>query len=97
VEVHKRFGLLQQPQIGGRSSGEEVKTSLTSITRRYSMFIKRRMLKDKNVLFIKDIMAGTKDGELSMLTKLPRLDQRDMTVNMDSTSIDHYSSDQDSQ
>lgn len=32
-----------------------------------------------------------------MLTVLPRLDPRDMTVIMDSTSIDHSTSDQDSQ
>jgi hypothetical protein len=61
------------------------------------MSIKRRMLKDKNVLFIKDIMAGTRDGESFMLTKLPRLDQRDMIKSMDSTSIEHSTSDQDSQ
>jgi hypothetical protein len=55
------------------------------------------MLKDKKLLFIKDIMAGTKDGELFILTKLPRKEPRDMTENMDSTSIDHSTSDQDFQ
>jgi hypothetical protein len=42
-------------------------------------------------------MAGIRDGQSSMLTKLLRLDQRDMTVNMDSTSIDHSTSDQECQ
>jgi hypothetical protein len=42
-------------------------------------------------------MAGTRDGQSSMLTKLQRLDQRDMTVNMDSISIEHSTSDQECQ
>jgi hypothetical protein len=97
VVVQRISGLLLQAHNGGRSSGEEVKTSLTSITRRYLMSSKTRMLKDKNVLSGRDTMAGTRDGELSMLIKLPRLDPRDMTVNMDSILIDQCSSDQDFQ
>jgi hypothetical protein len=54
-------------------------------------------LKDKRLLFGKSIMAGTRDGESFILTKHPRLDQRDMTVNLDSISIDKCSSDLDSQ
>jgi hypothetical protein len=97
VEVQRTCGLLLLPQIGGRSSGEEDNTSLTSITRRQLMSIKIKMLKDKRLLFTRSIMAGTRDGESFILTKLPRLDPRDMTVNLDSISIDQCSSDQDFQ
>jgi hypothetical protein len=61
------------------------------------MFTKRRTLKEQNVLSIEDIMAGTRDGELSMLTQLRKKDPRDMIKSMDSTSIEHSTSDQDSQ
>jgi len=97
VEVQKICGLLLQPPNGGKSGGEEESTSLTSRTIRHLMSIKERMLKDNRLLHGKSIMAGTRDGELSMLTKLLRLDPRDMTVNGASISIDHYSSDQDFQ
>jgi hypothetical protein len=97
VEVQRICGLLQLTLTGGRSSGEEESTSLTSITRRQLMSIKIRILKDNKLLSGRNIMAGTRDGESCMLTKHPRLDPRDMTVNMDSISIDHCSGDQDSQ
>jgi hypothetical protein len=61
------------------------------------MSFKERILKDKSVLCIKSIMDLIRDGKLSTLTKLPRRDPRDLTVNTDSTSIDHSTSDQDSQ
>jgi hypothetical protein len=84
--VHKKFTLHQLTPTGGRSSCTEVKTSLTSKTRRYLMSIKRKILKDKNVLFIEDTMAGTRDGESSMLTKQPRKEPQDSIKSMDSIS-----------
>jgi hypothetical protein len=59
------------------------------------MSSKERILKDKSVLCIKSIMDLIRDGKLSTLTKLPRRDPRDLTVNTDSTSIDHSTLDQD--
>jgi hypothetical protein len=97
VEVQKTCGLLQLTQIGGRSSGEEESTSLTSTIERQLMSIKTRMLKANKLLFTRSIMAGTRDGESFILTKLPRLDPRDTTVNLVSISIDQCSSDQDFQ
>jgi hypothetical protein len=61
------------------------------------MSIKRRTLKDKRLLFIEDIMAGTRDGELFILTKQRKKLLKDMIESMDSTSIDHSTLDQDSQ
>jgi hypothetical protein len=57
------------------------------------------MLKDKNVLFTEDTMAGTKDGELLILTERTtrRKEPQDLIQNMDSTSIEHSSSDQECQ
>jgi hypothetical protein len=82
---------------GGRSSGEEENTSSMSTTRRLLMFIRTRILKDKRSLSGKDIMAGTKDGELSMLTNKVKKKHLDMMDHLDSTSTDHSISDQDSQ
>jgi hypothetical protein len=88
----------QEPTpIGGRSSGEEVKTSLTSTTRRLLMSTKTRILKDKRLLYGRDIMVGTKDGESSILTKQPRKEHQDSIKSMDCTSTDHSSSDPDFQ
>jgi hypothetical protein len=42
-------------------------------------------------------MDLTRDGELSMLTNIPRLEQVDGIKNMDSISIDHSTSDQECQ
>jgi hypothetical protein len=61
------------------------------------MFSKERMLKDKRLLSGRDIMVLTKDGELSILTKLPRKEEVDSTLNTDSTSTELSISDQDSQ
>jgi hypothetical protein len=61
------------------------------------MSIKARMKKVTRLLFGRNIMAGTRDGESFILTKLPRLDPRDTTVNLVSISIDQCSSDLDSQ
>jgi hypothetical protein len=49
--------------------------------------IKTRIKKDKRLLSGRDIMDGTKDGELSIKTNHQRLRVRDNTVpNSDSTS-----------
>jgi hypothetical protein len=96
--VHQRISGLPAPTHNGtRSSGEEESTSLTSITRRHLMFSKERMLKDKRLSSGRSTMDSTRDGELSTLTKLPRKDHLDMTVNTDSTSTELSTSDQDSQ
>jgi hypothetical protein len=50
------------------------------------MSIKERMLKDNKLLSGRDIMAGTKDGRSSMLTKQPRKEPQDSIKIMDSTS-----------
>jgi hypothetical protein len=84
-------------QIGGRSSGTEEKTSLTSIIERYLMFHMEKMLKDKLSGFGTDIIRPIRDGELSMLTKLRRKEEVDTTVNTDSTSTELSTSDQECQ
>jgi hypothetical protein len=61
------------------------------------MSIKERMLKDKKLLSGRSTMDSTRDGELSMLTKLPRKEHLDTIKNTDSTSTEHSTSDQDSQ
>jgi hypothetical protein len=81
-------------QIGGRSSYSKENTSLISKTRRQLMSIRTRILRDKRLSSGEDTMAGTKDGELSMLTKQRRKEVQDGIQDMDSTSIDHSSSDQ---
>jgi hypothetical protein len=97
MEVHRQSMSQELTPIGGKSSGEEVKTSSTSTTRRLLMFTKTRILKDKRLLYGRDTTAGTRDGELSILTKQPRREHLEWTVNMDSISIDHSSSDPDFQ
>jgi hypothetical protein len=93
----KKSTLHQLTPTGGRSSGEEENTSLTFIIRRLLMFTKTRIEKDKRSSSGRDIMAGTKDGELSILTNLSKKELPEWTVNMDSISIDHSSSDPDFQ
>jgi hypothetical protein len=97
VEVQRICGLHQQPPSGGRSGGDVDNTSLTSRTIRQLMSIKEKILKDNKSLLGRNIMDLTRDGELSMLTNIPRLEQVDMTENMDSISIEHSTSDQDFQ
>jgi hypothetical protein len=80
---------------GGRSSGEEVKTSSISITKRLLMSTKTRILKVKRLLSGRDIMAGTRDGESCILTNQRRKDRVDLTENTDCISTDHSISDQD--
>jgi hypothetical protein len=50
------------------------------------MFLVEKILKDKLLLSGEDTTEPTKDGELSMLTKLPRFKVRDTARNMDSIS-----------
>jgi hypothetical protein len=69
----------------------------TSKITRYSMSLETKIEKDKTFIFGRDMVVETRDGVLSILTKLLRKEVRDGTVNMDSISTDHSTSDQDSQ
>jgi hypothetical protein len=97
MEVHRQSMSQELTPTGGKFSGEEVNTLLISKTRRLLMFTKTRISKDKRLLSGRDTTAGIRDGELSILTKHPRRDQVDSIKSMDCTSIDHSSSDPDSQ
>jgi hypothetical protein len=97
MEPRKKFKLPQLTPIGGRSSGEEENTSSISTTRSHLMSIKIMILKDNKLSSGRNTMAGIKDGELHMSTKLRKKLLRDMTVNTDSTSTEHCTSDQDFQ
>jgi hypothetical protein len=61
------------------------------------MFIKERMLKDKNVSSGADTTRSTRDGELSIKTRPKRMQLRDTTATSVSTSEDHSISDQECQ
>jgi len=61
------------------------------------MSSKIRTMKDKRLLFGRDIMDGIRDGELSILIKQRKKLLKDMIESMDSTSIEHSTSDQDFQ
>jgi hypothetical protein len=89
--------LLAPTQIGGKSGGEEDLTSSMFTTRRYLMFQVEKILKDKEFGHGIDTTKLTRDGELSMLTKLRRKEEVDSTLNMVSISTEHSTSDQDSQ
>jgi hypothetical protein len=96
--VDNRTSMSQElTQDGGRSSNMKDNTSSISTTRRQSMSIKERMLKDKRLLSGRDTMDSTKDGELSILTRRVRAQPRVTTENSDSTLEDHSTSDQDSE
>jgi hypothetical protein len=71
---------------GGKSSNIEENTSSTSKTRRLLMFTKVRIKKDKRLSCGRDTTDGTKDGELSMKTSIPRSEEKDTTSNSDSIS-----------
>ena len=64
-------------------------TSLTGPTTSALTFQAERMLKDKLLLFGRDTMVRTKDGELSILMILKDHKRRDLTKNQDSTVTDH--------
>jgi hypothetical protein len=88
--------LLALTQIGGRSSSIKENTlSMVQNPTNQFKFTKTRILKDKRSFAQLRIMAGTRDGELSILIKLPRRELRAMIENTDSTSIDFSTSDQD--
>jgi hypothetical protein len=89
--------LLAPTQIGGKSGGEEDLTSSMFTTRRYLMFQVEKILKDKEFGHGIDTTKLTRDGELSMLTKLRKKEEVDSTLNMVSISTEHSISDQDSQ
>jgi hypothetical protein len=72
-------------------------SSTTSKIRRYSMSLETKTEKDKTFMPGRDMVELTRDGELSILTKLERKERRDITLNMDSTLEEHSTSDQDSQ
>jgi hypothetical protein len=73
-------------QTGGRSSNTEVKTSSTFRTRRFLMLPETKIKKDKLLLSGRDIMDGTKDGELSIKIRLERSEERDTITDSVSTS-----------
>jgi hypothetical protein len=72
--------------LGGKDSTIEEATSLISKTRRYLMFTKERILKDKNVSSGTDITEPTRDGELFILTNHLRSEVKDTTISSVSTS-----------
>jgi hypothetical protein len=61
------------------------------------MSIKIRIEKDKTLSSGRDITAGTRDGELSILTHQRKKLLKDITRSMDSLSIEHSTSDPDCQ
>jgi hypothetical protein len=71
-----------------------VNTSLTSKTRKPLISIKTKIEKDKRLSYGRDTTDGTKDGELSIKTSTPRLEERDTARDSVSTSIDHSTLDQ---
>jgi hypothetical protein len=95
--AHKKCKSQPLTPNGGKLSSTLVNTSSIQTTRRHLMFSKERILKDKKSLSGRDIMVLTKDGELSTLINLSRKELLDLTKNSDSISIEHSTSDQDSQ
>jgi hypothetical protein len=61
------------------------------------MSIKTRIVKEIILLSGRSTMAGTRDGELSMLTNRPKEEALDSLEDGDSISTDHSTSDQDCQ
>jgi hypothetical protein len=78
-------------QDGGRSSNTEEKTSSTSRTRRLSMYMEEKILKDKKLSSGEDTTNLTRDGELS--TDLEKKEHLDTTETLVSTSIELSTSD----
>jgi hypothetical protein len=97
MEVHRTSMSQELTQDGGRSSNMKDNTSSTSKTRRQSMSIKERMLKDKRLLSGRDTTEPIRDGESSILIKLLRNQQMDTAKNGASISTDYSTSDQDFQ
>jgi hypothetical protein len=71
-------------------------SSQISKTKRYLMFLETEILKDKMFTSGRDMEVQTRDGELSMKLKKLRKELKEW-VDMDSESVDHSTSDQDSQ
>jgi hypothetical protein len=71
-------------------------SSPTSKIRRYSMSQETEMLKVKTFIFGRDMVVLTRDGRLSMLTK-PQKRRPQVCLNMDSTSEEYSTSDQECQ
>jgi hypothetical protein len=94
---HKNSECTAPTLTGGRSSNTEENISSTSKTRRQSMSTKERMVKDKKLSCGRNTTDGTKDGELSIKTNIPRSNQRVTTPSSDSISVDHSTSDQECQ
>jgi hypothetical protein len=58
-------------------------------TAKYLMFQEEKIRKDKLVLSTRDMVVPTKDGRLSILTKLLMSQLKDLTKNSVCTSVDH--------
>jgi hypothetical protein len=74
---------------GSRSSSIQMKILSTGKMAEYLMLLEERTLKDKQLLPGKDTMEPTRDGRLSILTKLSQFQRKDSMQNLDSTSTDH--------
>ena len=61
------------------------------------MSLDQRMLKDKQSLFMEEMVEPTRDGRFSISTKKVRRKLRDLIPTSDSTEIDHSISDPDFQ
>jgi hypothetical protein len=84
-------------QDGGKSSDTPEETSRTSKAERFLMFQVVKMLKAKRLLSGANTTKPTRDGQLSMLTELPRKRLLDLIDTSVSKLTKHSTSDQDSQ
>jgi hypothetical protein len=75
----------------------KVNTSSIGRTEKHLMSQVQRMLKVKLLLFTRNIMVLTRNGELSILTKLMDHNRKDLRKTSDSTATDHSTLSQDSQ
>jgi hypothetical protein len=75
----------------------KVVNSSTSTTRNHLMYMVEKMLKAKRFKFGRDTMVLTKDGESSILIRLPRKQLLDTAENGVCISTDCSISDPDSQ
>jgi hypothetical protein len=74
---------------GGKSSSTEIPCLSTSRTEEYLMFQEVRILKVNHVFSGRNTVVRTKDGKLSILTKMLDHKRRELTRNSDSMSTDH--------
>jgi len=82
---------------GGRSSNMKVNTSSIGTIQRLLMSQEERILKDKQFGSGASTVEPTRDGRLSILTKLMTSPRKELMKSSDSTSIDHSTLFQDSQ